>query len=66
MMSQQFTPDFNDEFIVVADEQDRKYWAARLGVSIETLKSAIRACKSTTLHCVKNYLNESGKIAIQT
>lgn len=65
MMSQQFAFDSNEEFIVVAEEQDRNYWAARLGVSIETLKSAIRACKSTTLQSVRNYLYESGKIAIQ-
>ncbi|MCZ4223435.1 DUF3606 domain-containing protein [Pedobacter rhodius] len=56
MMNQQVTLNSNDEFIVVADEQERNYWAARLGVSIETLKSAIRASRSTTLQSVKNYL----------
>ncbi|KQR70382.1 hypothetical protein ASF92_10390 [Pedobacter sp. Leaf176] len=55
-MNQQFTVNSNDEFIVVADEQERKYWAARLGVSTETLKSAIRASRSTALNSVKNYL----------
>lgn len=57
MMNQQFTINSNnDEFIVVADEQERNYWAARLGVSSETLKSAIRASKSTALNRVKDYL----------
>ena len=65
MMSQQFTFDSKDEFIIVADEQNRNYWAAKLGVSIETLKSAIRACKSTTVKSVRNYLSNREKIALQ-
>jgi len=56
MINQQFTINSNDEFIVVADEQERNYWAARLGVSTETLKSAIRASRSTALNSVKDYL----------
>ncbi|GEM_PF-1048118 len=65
IMSQQSTFDSKEEFIMVADEQNRNYWAATLGVSIETLKSAIRACKSTTVKSVRNYLDSSSKIAIQ-
>jgi hypothetical protein len=34
------------EFIEIADEQDRNYWAARLGISTETLKSAVKALHS--------------------
>ncbi|KQS36972.1 hypothetical protein ASG14_08040 [Pedobacter sp. Leaf194] len=61
-MSQKITLNHDDEFIYVAEEQDRNYWAARLGVSIETLKSAIRASRSTALESVKNYLSEKGKV----
>ncbi|RZL61768.1 MAG: DUF3606 domain-containing protein [Pedobacter sp.] len=65
MMNQYSAINYKEEFIVIAEEQDRNYWAARLGVSTETLKSAIRACKSTTVKSVRNYLDSSSKIAIQ-
>ncbi|MBC6110497.1 DUF3606 domain-containing protein [Pedobacter fastidiosus] len=45
------------ELIDIADEQDRNYWAARLGVSSETLKSAIRAIRNLELIKIKEYLN---------
>jgi len=61
MMNQQITTNSNDEFITVAEEQDRSYWAGRLGVSIETLKSAIRASKSTAFLNVQNYLLQKGQ-----
>lgn len=64
MMNPQFIFDSSDEFIVVAEEQERNYWTERLGVSIETLKSAIRACRSSALQTVSDYLNASGKLAI--
>ncbi|RYD78755.1 MAG: DUF3606 domain-containing protein [Sphingobacteriales bacterium] len=57
MMNQYSAMNNKEEFIVIAEEQDRNYWAARLGVSGETLKSAIRACKSTSLVFIKNYLS---------
>ena len=57
MMNQYSAINYKEEFIFIAEEQDRNYWAARLGVSTETLKSAIRACKSTSLIFVKNYLS---------
>ncbi|WP_316832061.1 DUF3606 domain-containing protein [Pedobacter aquatilis] len=60
-MNQQIILDPRDEFIGIAEEQDRNYWAERLGVSIETLKSAIRASKSTALESVKNYLAQKNK-----
>lgn len=62
MMNQQFALNSNNEFIIVADEQDRNYWAARLGVSIETLKSAIRASKSNAFKNIENYLIEKRKL----
>jgi len=59
MINQHLTINANEEFIVIADEQDRNYWAARLGVSTETLKAAVRATRSLTLHHVKNYLSKA-------
>lgn len=61
MINQHLTINANEEFIVIADEQDRNYWAARLGVSTESLKSAVRATRSLTLQQVKNYLSK-GKV----
>ncbi|RZK77018.1 MAG: DUF3606 domain-containing protein [Pedobacter sp.] len=44
------------ELINVAEETERNFWATRLGVSIEKLKSAIRATHSLDYQKVKNYL----------
>jgi hypothetical protein len=58
MINQHLTINAAEEFIVIADEQDRSYWAARLGVSAESLKAAVRATKSLTLQHIKNYLSK--------
>ncbi|PWS28724.1 hypothetical protein DHW03_02455 [Pedobacter yonginense] len=47
----------NTELIDIADEKDRNYWAARLGVSSERLKSAVRAIRNLELTKIKEYLN---------
>ncbi len=47
------------EFVSVSDEQDRNYWASRLGVTAEVLKSAIRAIHQTELSKVQAYLKRS-------
>jgi len=56
MINQHLAINAREEFIVIADEQDRNYWAARLGVSTESLKAAVRATRSLTLQDLKNYL----------
>jgi len=45
------------ELIDIADEQDRNYWAARLGVSSEKLKSAVKAIQSMEFSKLKAYLS---------
>lgn len=44
------------EFIDIADEQDRDYWATRLGVSSEKLKSVVKAIQSMEFSKLKDYL----------
>ncbi|MGM9478197.1 DUF3606 domain-containing protein [Pedobacter sp. GSP4] len=44
------------EFIDIADEKDRNYWAARLGVTGEKLKSVVKALHSMEFSIVKEYL----------
>jgi len=44
------------EFIDIADEQDRQYWATRLGVSSEKLKSVVKAIQSMEFSKLKDYL----------
>lgn len=44
------------EFIDIADEQDRNYWAARLGISSEKLKSIVKALHSMEFSRLKEYL----------
>ena len=63
MINRQFAATNNEEYIAIAEENDQNYWANRLGVSIETLKSAVRACRSTVLDNVKEYLRTVGKLA---
>ncbi|MFD2287235.1 DUF3606 domain-containing protein [Pedobacter petrophilus] len=44
------------ELIDISDEQDRNYWATRLGVSCEKLKSTIKAVQSMEFSKLKDYL----------
>lgn len=44
------------EFIDIADEHDRQYWATRLGVSCEKLKSVVKAIQSMEFSKLKDYL----------
>lgn len=44
------------ELIDISDEQDRNYWATRLGVSSEKLKSTIRAVHSMEYAKLKDFL----------
>ena len=44
------------EFIDIADEQDRNYWATRLGISSEKLKSVVKAIHSMEFSRLKDYL----------
>jgi len=43
------------EFIDIADEQDRNYWAARLGVTGEQLKSVVKAIQSMEFSKLKEH-----------
>ncbi|KQM78086.1 hypothetical protein ASE74_15365 [Pedobacter sp. Leaf216] len=45
------------EFIEIADEQDRNYWAARLGVTGDKLKSVVKAIQSMEFSILKDYLS---------
>ena len=45
-----------EAFIAIAEETERNFWAAKLGVSTEQLKSAVRATRSLDLANIKNYL----------
>ncbi|RZL21285.1 MAG: DUF3606 domain-containing protein [Pedobacter sp.] len=60
MINQQFALIPNEEYIAIAEEKDQNYWAGRFGVSVETLKSAVRACRSTVYNNIKVYLQTSG------
>jgi hypothetical protein len=44
--------------IAVEQEEQRFFWAARLGVSVEELKSAVRALHSLSYLEIENYLHE--------
>jgi len=44
------------EIIDISDENIRQYWAQRLGVSTEALKSAIRASRNLEFETIFNYL----------
>jgi len=52
------TPSIKEEIILLSEETDRNYWANRLGVSSEVLKSAVRATRSIMLNQVTAYLNQ--------
>ena len=45
------------EVVEIADEQDRNYWATRLGVSSEKLKSAVKAVQSMEFLKLKDYIS---------
>lgn len=45
------------EVIDIADEQNRNYWATRLGVSSEKLKSTVKAVQSMEFSKLKDYIS---------
>ncbi|SES11981.1 DUF3606 domain-containing protein [Pedobacter rhizosphaerae] len=47
--------------IDLTDEKAQHYWAARLGTTIEGLKSAIRACQSMEAEEVQAYIQDSAR-----
>lgn len=51
------TMNVRKEIIDISDEQNRNYWATRLGVSGEKLKTAVRAVQSMEFARLKEYLN---------
>lgn len=55
------TPSIKEEIILLSEETDRNYWADRLGVSSEVLKSAVRATRCITLNQITAYLNQQKK-----
>lgn len=55
------TPSIKEEIILLSEETDRNYWANRLGVSSEVLKSAVRATRSIMLNQITAYLNQKKK-----
>jgi len=56
------TPNIKEEIILLSEESDRNYWANRLGVSSEVLKSAVRATRCITLNQITAYLNQQKNI----
>jgi len=44
------------EFIEIADEKDRDYWATRLGITGDKLKSVVKAIQSMEFSVLKEYL----------
>ncbi len=52
------TTGIKEEIILLSEETDRNYWANRLGVSSEVLKSAVRATRCITLDQITAYLNQ--------
>ena len=50
-----------DEIIILSEETDRNYWANRLGVTSEVLKSAVRATRCITLRQITAYLSQQKK-----
>ncbi|WP_343524493.1 DUF3606 domain-containing protein [Pedobacter sp.] len=55
------TPSIKEEIILLSEETDRNYWANRLGVSSEVLKSAVRATRCITLDQITAYLSQRKK-----
>lgn len=56
MLSQYTLIDPNAQLINVSDENERDIWASKLGVSIERLKTAVRATRSLDVKDLKMYL----------
>ncbi|QDW25581.1 DUF3606 domain-containing protein [Pedobacter sp. KBS0701] len=56
------TPSTKEEIVALSEETDRNYWANRLGVSSEVLKSAVRATRCITLNQITAYLNQQKKM----
>ncbi|MCX2430575.1 MULTISPECIES: DUF3606 domain-containing protein [unclassified Pedobacter] len=56
METQNISTTARKELIDISDEQDRNYWAARLGVSSEKLKSTIRAIHSMEFSKLNDFL----------
>lgn len=57
MIYQNISTTARKEVVEIADEQDRNYWATRLGVSSEKLKSAVKAVQSMEFAKLKDYLS---------
>jgi hypothetical protein len=55
------TSSIKEEIILLSEETDRNYWANRLGVTSEVLKSAVRATRCITLNQITAYLNQKKK-----
>lgn len=56
MRNRYATIDQQEQLIDIAEEENRCFWASKLGVSIEKLKSAVRATHSLDYRLLKNYL----------
>ncbi|RDC58143.1 DUF3606 domain-containing protein [Pedobacter chinensis] len=48
-----------NEIIDISEEKDCNYWTNRLGVTIEVLKSAIRATRCVALNEISDYLSRN-------
>lgn len=48
-----------EEIVIICEEKDRKYWADRLGVTAEVLKSAIRATGFIAFSQISEYLSQN-------
>ena len=46
------------EIINISEEKECNYWTQRLGITLESLKSAIRATQCVTLKEISNYLEQ--------
>ncbi|WP_316844952.1 DUF3606 domain-containing protein [Pedobacter psychrodurus] len=55
------TSNIKEEIVLLSEETDRNYWANRLGVTSEVLKSAVRATRCITLNQITAYLNQQKK-----
>jgi hypothetical protein len=51
--------------IAVEEEEQRLFWAARFGTSVEELKSAVRATHSLSYLELENYLHQCAKNSIK-
>ena len=58
MTTQNYFISSSAELIDIAEEKDRNFWASRLGVTCEKLKTAVRATHSLEYQKVKSYLRK--------